>query len=211
MEDIFGNVVTTDTSSVTVSLGTGPAGAILGGTLTAKASSGVASFTAVYGNVAGNYTLKVADGNLTGATSNSVYRCRGAAKQLVFGTQPGNTTAGVATSAFKVIVEDAYNNVIGNNTSTVVLNVGNGSSPNATLVGNTSVAASAGIATFNWVVGTTTSHYTLKATDGTLTAATSNLFTVVRWPASWCSAPSRAMPPPVLPSVRPGAGGRPLQ
>ena len=70
VEDTFGNVITSDASTVTVSLGSSPAGAILGGTLTATASSGIASFSTVYGNVAGNYTLKAADSNLATATSN---------------------------------------------------------------------------------------------------------------------------------------------
>ena len=96
VEDVFGNVVTSDASTVTVSLGSGPAA--LGGTLTAKASSGIASFSAVYGNTAGNYTLAVADGNLTGATSNQFIVANATASITV--TPPTNQTAVIGISRF---------------------------------------------------------------------------------------------------------------
>ena len=76
------------------------------------------------------------------------------------------------------MVEDAYNNVVANNSSTVTVALGNGSSGNASLVGTTTVTAANGIANFDWVVGTTAGNYTLTVTDGNLTPATSNLFTI---------------------------------
>ena len=70
VEDSLGNVVTTDTSNVTVAIGTNPGGGTLGGTTTVAAVSGTATFSTLSINKAGTgYTLTAADGTLTSATS----------------------------------------------------------------------------------------------------------------------------------------------
>ncbi len=70
VEDAYGNVVSTDTSSVTLTLGGNTGSTSLGGTLTQSAVSGVASFAdlSVSGSGAG-FTLQASDGTLGGATS----------------------------------------------------------------------------------------------------------------------------------------------
>src|SRR5271165_7034307 len=45
VEDVLGNVITTDSSSMTVSIGTNSGAGMLGGTVTVAASSGVATFS----------------------------------------------------------------------------------------------------------------------------------------------------------------------
>jgi uncharacterized repeat protein (TIGR03803 family) len=70
VEDSSENVVTTDNSTVTLSIGSGPSGA-LGGTLTATAVSGVATFSNLVLSTPGTYTLQASDGSLTGTVSNS--------------------------------------------------------------------------------------------------------------------------------------------
>jgi uncharacterized repeat protein (TIGR03803 family) len=71
VEDQFGNLVTADNSNVTlvIKAGTGPAGAILDGTLTVAAQDGVATFSDISLSEAGNYKLKAKDGSLTKAKS----------------------------------------------------------------------------------------------------------------------------------------------
>jgi methionine-rich copper-binding protein CopC/uncharacterized membrane protein len=73
VEDALGNTISTDTSTVTLTLSSGT---FFGGgmTATAVASGGVATFTNLVPNssdTAGNYTLAATDSSLTGATSNS--------------------------------------------------------------------------------------------------------------------------------------------
>jgi len=68
LEDVNGNIVTTDSSStVTVALTT-PNGATLGGTTTVTLNAGVATFTNLNVDTAGSYTLTPTI-NLTGITS----------------------------------------------------------------------------------------------------------------------------------------------
>jgi len=103
----------------------------------------------------------------------------GAAAKLAFGQQPGNTLPGASiTPAVTVLVQDTYGNAVTSDNSSVELaildNPGGG-----TLSGTKNVAAVNGEATFSDLsinkVGT---GYTLAATDGTLTGATSSAFNV---------------------------------
>ncbi len=72
VEDASGNVVTGDTSPVTVALSGGTGGATLGGTATVNAVNGVATFPNLSVNTAGTaYKLNATDDSLTGAASNA--------------------------------------------------------------------------------------------------------------------------------------------
>src|SRR5207248_886620 len=83
VEDSAGNVVTTDSSSVTVAIGTGSPSTTLNGTLTVQASGGVATFTNLSISTAGNgYTLTAGDPGLSGATSSSFSLVVGGATHL---------------------------------------------------------------------------------------------------------------------------------
>ncbi|MGA2617025.1 MAG: choice-of-anchor Q domain-containing protein [Thermoguttaceae bacterium] len=98
------------------------------------------------------------------------------ASHLVFSTQPGNTTAGQkSTPRVQVSVEDAAGNVVLSDNSIVSLAL----SDNGTLSGTAAVAAVDGVATFNnlWI-DTAGTGYTLSATDGKLSGATSDSFSV---------------------------------
>jgi hypothetical protein len=174
VEDQFGNVVTSNSSNVTLSVGSGPGA--LSGTVTVAASAGVATFSNIKLDTAGNYTLTASDGALTSTTSNSFTVSAAAASQLVYSVQPSNVTAGVADSPSIVVdVEDQFGNIVTGNSSNVTLSVGTG--PGA-LSGTVTVAASSGVATFSNIKLDTAGNYTLTASDGTLTSATSNSFTV---------------------------------
>jgi len=68
IEDQYGNLVTTNTSKVTLSIASGPG--TLGGTVKVNAVGGVATFSNLTISAAGSYTLKATDGALAPATSN---------------------------------------------------------------------------------------------------------------------------------------------
>src|SRR5581483_11790613 len=95
VEDAHNNVVTGDSSQVTLAIksGTGTAGAALTCTTNPlAASSGVATFAGCAIDKAGTgYQLHATDGVLTAADSSSFDVSVGAAAQLVFTTQPGGT------------------------------------------------------------------------------------------------------------------------
>src|SRR5436190_113861 len=70
--DDAGNVVTGFTGLITVALGANPGGGTLAGTTSVNAVSGVATFSTLSINNAGNgYTLTASASGLTGATSAS--------------------------------------------------------------------------------------------------------------------------------------------
>src|SRR5512143_3493773 len=178
VQDNFGNTVTTATDAITVSL-TVPNGAVLGGTLTRNAASGVATFTGLTVDKAGTYTLSAVATGLTGATSASFTVTTGAATQLAITTQPTNVTAGVAIApAVTVEARDAGGNLTstftGNVTVALQANPGTG-----LLSGTLTRAAVAGVATFDDLsLDKAANGYTLRVTSGALTAATSVTFNV---------------------------------
>ena len=181
MEDANNNVVAGDSSTVTLTLSSGT---FAGGsnTATAVASGGVATFSDLSIDQAGTgYTLSASDGSLSGAISGSFNITAGAANKVVFTTQPSNTAAGASiTPAVQVSVEDAYNNVVTTDISSVkvalsMYPVG------GTLSGALTVAAVSGVATFsNLSVNNPGMGYTLTAWDGALNGAGSGSFNVTQ-------------------------------
>jgi hypothetical protein len=125
---------------------------------------------------AGNDTITATDtvdGSITGSTSVTVNPA--AAAQLVFGQQPTNAAPNaVITPAVTVRVLDAYGNLVTSaNTDAVTLTLGNNPG------GTTTATVSGGVATFNnLTLNQPGTGYTLKASSGTLTGATSAAFNI---------------------------------
>ena len=91
VRDSLGNSATSSTASITVAIGTNPSGGTLNGTTTANASSGVATFTGLNINQAGNgYSLTASSAGLTGTTSSAFNITSGSGGG-------GGTIAGVIT------------------------------------------------------------------------------------------------------------------
>src|SRR5262249_48311724 len=115
--------------------------------------------------------------NVTGATAyiNVNY---GPAAKLAFLQQPSGTSSGIAISpAVRVAVEDAAGSVLPADTSTVTLTLSSG----GTFTGGGTTAsaqAAGGVATFSTLAVANNGTYTLTASDGTLTPAVSNTFTI---------------------------------
>jgi len=174
VEDAAGNIVTSDNSSVTLTIASGPGTLI--GTVTVAAVNGVATFGNLSLTIAGNYTLKATDGSLASATSSNFTVTAAAAAKLAYAQQPTSSTVGAAISpAITVDIEDTYGNIVGNATSSVTLATASGP---GTLLGTTTVAAVAGVATFGNVSLNVTGNYTLKAVDGSLGNTTSSSFAI---------------------------------
>jgi len=73
IEDAYGNVETSASNTVKVALDNNPAGAKLGGTVSVKASKGVATFSGLTLNKAGSgYTLQVSSSGLSSATTSPI-------------------------------------------------------------------------------------------------------------------------------------------
>lgn len=180
VEDVHGNTVSSATNSITLAIGTNPAGGTLSGTVTAAAVGGIATFSSLILDKTGaGYTLAASTTGLTGATSSSFNVSAGTPAKLVFTVQPTNGVAGTTlTPAVQVSVQDAQSNLATTATTSITLAIG--TNPAAgTLSGAATVAAVNGVATFSTlalnVAGT---GYTLTATATNLTNATSVAFNI---------------------------------
>jgi hypothetical protein len=144
VEDAGGNVVTTNSSSVTLAIGTG-SGTLTCTTNPVTASSGVATFAGCKISAGGaGYTLKATDGTLTLTTSASfsVYAYSVAAA----GSATKNTT--VTTTSFTLSANTTYlvfasNNSAATGDSAAVTSSGFTTSPTVTPIGTASYDSAA--------------------------------------------------------------------
>jgi Spherulation-specific family 4 len=188
VENASGGVVTGNSSPVTLAIASQPgSGASLSCTANpVTAAGGVASFAGckITGK-AGSYTLKASDGSLASATSASFTVTVGAAAKLAFTTEPGGGYSGLAwTTQPKVSVEDSGGNVVTANTSAVTLAIASqpGSGASLSCTANP-VTAAGGVASFaGCKITGKAGSYTLKASDGSLTSATSSSFSLTSLP-----------------------------
>jgi type II secretory pathway pseudopilin PulG len=184
IEDSGGNTVTTDTSTLTLAIGSNPSGGTLTG-CTSTTTSGVAMFAGCAINKIGTgYTLTATDAtdNLTTPSlpSNSFKVTLGPPAQLVFKTSPGASITGQpfpSASQPVVDVEDLGGNLETGNTSTVTLAIG--ANPGGGVLSGCSGTTTGGVATFSGCsINQAGTGYTLTASDGTLQQATTSAFTV---------------------------------
>src|SRR5581483_8387063 len=173
---------TNDTSSVTLAIGTNPGPGNLSGTTTVPVSSGVATFSGLsIDKVANGYTLTATDGSISSVTSSTFNITLGPAAKLAFTQQPSGGASSTAwTTQPKVTIQDAGGNTV-NSTASVTLAVGTNPSsgtPTLTCTANPK-AATAGVVTFaGCKIDLAGTGYTLTATSGTLTSATSSAFNI---------------------------------
>lgn len=184
IQDASGNVVTTATNAVTIALGV--AGFALSDTATVNAVNGIANFTDLtIEQAASGYTLVATSGNLTSATSAAFSVTAAAASQLALAVQPTDVGAGVAIGpAVEVSILDSFDNLVTTAADAVTVAIGTNPS-GGTLSGTTTANAMAGVASFNDLsIDKTGIGYTLVATSGNLTSATSAGFLVCLAPPS---------------------------
>ncbi len=119
VQDSFGNVVTTATGSVTLSIASGPQSSFTSGTTTVSLSGGIANFSNLIVNKAGTYTLTETPNSISGVTSanNSIsfVVVHGLVSSTVstVSTSPASVTAdGTSTSTVTVTLVDAFGNPV---------------------------------------------------------------------------------------------------
>jgi hypothetical protein len=183
VDSASGSIVTGNTSTVTLSIASGPAGAKLAGTLIEKAVKGIAAFSNLSLTLAGKYTFKVIDGNLTAAVTKSITIKPGAVAKLVIAKQPTSGVVGVALSpALVVDLEDSFGNIVTSSTNSAFAALASEPS-GAKLTGKTTVKAVAGVLTFSDLILSKAGGYLLDATEGNL-AVISRSITVTPPPAT---------------------------
>lgn len=183
IEDASGNIITNDTSTVTIGVAT-PAGSAFGtdSHTSVQAVNGIATFDFLVLNQAGTYTLTATDTDgstvLTSPTNATPFTItHGAADHLAFATQPSSVAEGANFGPVVVDVDDAFGNLVTNNASSVTLGIASGGPAGASITGSTTIAASAGVATFNNLSLADAGTYTLSATSGAMNAV-SHQFTI---------------------------------
>ena len=176
IQDALGNPVTTAASAVQVQIAENPGNATLRGTLAALPQSGVATFaTLVIDPPAAGYSLRATWGTLA-VTSARFNVIAAAPAKLAFTLQPAGAAAG-GTIRVQVSLLAANGNRVSTAANSVTVALTGGAS-GATLSGTKTVAAAAGVATFNLSVNKVGSGYRLSATSTGLTGATSNAFAI---------------------------------
>jgi hypothetical protein len=175
VQDVSGQTVTTDSSTVTLTLshGTFANGA---SSVSANAVNGVATFSNLVIDVAGSYTLRATDTNPNLDPGYAPFTINGSSK-LAFSHEPTNTTFGHAiTPSVTVAIEDSSGTIVPVDSSSVTLALSSGTFSNGS--NTVTVAAVNGLGTFGNLVINAAGAYTLTASDGSLTGATSSQFTV---------------------------------
>jgi uncharacterized repeat protein (TIGR01451 family) len=180
LEDSYGNLESSNsTAQITMSIASGPSGSAFtsSSTTTATVASGVATFSNLVLDTAGSYTLKAttATTGVASATSSAFTVSAASASQLAFTSVPSSANAGGAF-VLTVAVEDKYGNAVNaDNGSQAALSIASGPKGVSFASGNTTATISNGVASFTNLVLYTDGSYELKATCGTLTAASATL------------------------------------
>src|SRR5207302_1710882 len=152
-----------------------------GSTTTVTVSGGIATFSNLVLDTAGNYTTRAtAVGGISGPPSSSFTIGALGTDHLGFSVQPDSSMAGQAISpSVQVQVLDKYGNLLTADNSDQVSRATGNHPGGGSLDGTTTVTVSGGVATFSdlavHVVGT---GYTLKATFTGLPVVTSSTFTI---------------------------------
>ena len=184
VEDAYRNVITDDSSmvSLTLSGGTFKSGSK---PASAAASSGVATFSGLTIDVAGSYSVSATDGALVPSGASKGFAISAAAAaQLVIRTQPASTaTAGQAFSVQPVIdLEDRFGNLeTGDRSSVVSASLSSGTGP---LQGKVIATVSGGVVSFTNLADDTAGIMSVNFMSGSLNPATSNGISVNPAPAT---------------------------
>jgi hypothetical protein len=175
IENSRGQILTTNDSTVTLQVASGPG--VLGGTVSIKAKNGVATFDHLLLTTAGDYTFEATDGNYATATSPRFKITPAAPAKLAFVQQPGGTSAGSPVGTIVVDVEDQYGNLETGFDSYVTLWLK--SEPRWGLVFYLArTRAVNGVATFEGLSTGAAGTFRLLASAGPFIVGTSNSFTI---------------------------------
>ncbi len=179
VEDVYGNLETSDGGNLSVSLTGGPASASLIGALTLPASGGVADFSGLTLDNAGTgYAIHVAGTGLSGATTSSFSVTPAVPVQLaITAAPPASLTAGSAF-ALSATIEDAYGNLETTDNNNVSLALSSRPS-GASLGGILTIPATGGVASFSGLtLDQAGSGYSIQVASMGLTTATTTSFAV---------------------------------
>lgn len=173
----FAAAIPTYAQNATISLTSGPAGGVLGGTLTRMAANGSVNFAGLTLNKAGTYTFQVTSGNLTPA--HGIIHVKAAAATHLEIVHQSPIVGLLDPFAVTCAAVDEFGNIDAKYLGSLAITLENNPG-GAALDGILSVPFVAGIATFSGLtLSQLGSGYTLRATAAGLPAITTGQFTVV--------------------------------
>lgn len=174
VQDADGNRVAASEAAVTLALATGTG--VLSGTHTVNAVNGVATFSGMWLDKVGSYTLSATSSGMVAATSVSFAIAAGPPARLSFTGDPANAD-GNEPIAVEVTITDDWDNVVPTATNEVTLRFDNNPT-GADLLGTRTANAAGGTATFSVRVDKPGTGYALQARAEGLSSALSSDFTV---------------------------------
>jgi hypothetical protein len=175
IEDAHGNLVTTATDHVILTIGTNPSSGILSGTTDVAAVTGVATFGSLSINKAGSgYTLHAASGALTAANSSTFDITPGTLHHFTIGAVASQTSG--TPFIIAVTAADALENTVTGFTGTVSL-----TTTAASITPTTSAPFSVGTLS-QTVTVTGTGSTTITVSDGSGHTGISNTFVLSATP-----------------------------
>lgn len=193
VQDALGNNVVGTGTAITMSItgGSGAAGAVLSGTKTrnAAAATGIATFNDLRIKKAGlDYTLTATASGITSTITNPFDITPGTVHKMVITTQPSTTVVGAAVSPSVVVeVQDTMGNNITASSTPITLSITAGSgNAAASLNGTLTRSTNGGIASFSGLtINKPGSAFSLTASAGGNPAnVVSNAFDVITGPAA---------------------------
>ena len=177
LEDIYDNVATNYSGTVTAVLANNPGGSTLGGSASAivsptGSSPGYATFTGLSLNKSANdYALTISDGNGLAMTTAGIDIVPASPAKFVFTTPPPGSVIAGSPFGLTVELEDNYDNVATNFSGTVTAVLAN--NPGGSTLGGSASAivsptgSSPGYATFTGLsLNKSANDYTLTISDG---------------------------------------------
>jgi uncharacterized repeat protein (TIGR03803 family) len=182
VQDIYGNAIATSNSTITLSIASGPAHALLNGTLTVPTVNGVSTFSDLSLIKAGSYTLSASAPGFSAVKSSSFTVTPDfSTAHFVFTRQPGNTIVGRKISpGVGLSLQDQFGNLIASSSMQVSANLEiislGGNATAAQLTGTTTVNLSKGVATFGNLLVSQPGDYQLEFSAPGIPTATSNAF-----------------------------------
>ena len=184
-EDPFGNVATAYGGTIDVALKNDPGGGTLAGTTSMTPTQGVATFSRLELDTAGDsYTIQVTSTGLTGTISGSFDVTPAAASKLVVTTLPPSAVTAGDRFGLAVTAEDRFGNAATAFAGSIGIALKNNPG-GGTLGGTSSMMPTNGVATFSDLeLDKAASGYTIQATSTGLTAATTGSFDVTPAAAS---------------------------
>ncbi len=187
VQDVGGNTVSSSNASITLAFFTNPGGlgTLFGAGGAVTATSGIATFSNVsIDKAATGYVLSATAPNLTLGKSAAFDIKPGAEAKLVFTAplMPSTVVAGASFTPY-VSVQDLQGNTVTTSNETITIALGTNPGSVGTLTGTKTASTTSGVASFpglsiNKVNNVSIGSYTLAATLGALTPATSAAFDV---------------------------------